>query len=246
MMRSGRGRVFMQSVAVHIFCVLLVLIGCVTERVQPVTAYPFVPKQSTFLVKKIEYDEHGRPLFPMALRDRPAKAGAVFTIVHSVNNLPVRSYDIVIVKEQQADMGRPLAIIYEWTGRGFEAGFSITGNLSRGGVYASGKEALAILAMEAAPLVIGGVTGFVVGVVSSIPDTATELRRVIVNARETVIGFTLYEYDEKGRIRLMKMYSPAQPDAELVRTEFFYEGADRAPLKTEVTSIPEQKVRKIP
>jgi hypothetical protein len=90
------------------------------------------------------------------------------------------------------------------------------------------------------------VTGFVVGGVSSIPDAASELRRVIVNARETVIGYTFYEYDEKGRIRCMKMYSPAQTDAELVRTKFFYEGEDREPLNTEGTSIPEQKVRKIP
>jgi hypothetical protein len=170
----------------------------------------------------------------------------VFTIVHAVDNRPVRSYDIVIVREQQADMIKPLAVVYEWTGKGFEAGFSITGNLFRGGVYASGKDALAIVAIEAAPIVIGGVTGFVVGIVSSVPETATELRRVIVNARETVIGYTLYEYDEKGRIRFMKMHSPTRNDAELVKTEFLYEGENSDPLRTEVTSIPEKKVRIIP
>ena len=169
----------------------------------------------------------------------------MFTIVHSVDNRPVRSYDIVIVKEQRADMSRPFAIVYEWTGRGFEAGLSITGNLFRGGVYASGKEVLAVIAIEAAPIVIGGVTGFVVGIVSSIPQTTAELRRVIVNARETVIGYTLYEYDEKGRIRFMKMYSPAGNSAELVRTEFLYEGENRVPMKTEVTSLVEKKIRMI-
>jgi hypothetical protein len=209
-----------------------------TERVHPATEYPFVPKQSTFLVKQIVYDDHGRPLFPEVLRDRPGNAGDVFTIVHSVDNRPVRSYDIVIVKEQQADMSRPFAIVYEWTGKGFEAGLSISGNFFQGGVYAghipaSEREALAVVAIQAAPIVIGGVTGFVVGIVSSIPETATELRRVIVNARETMIGYTIYEYDEKGRIRFMKMQSPAQQDAELVKTEFFYEGENRDPLRTE-------------
>lgn len=227
------------------FLLFLLLSGCMTERVQPPTEYPFVPRQSTFLVRQIEYDDHGRPLFSLVLSDRPGKVGQMFTIVHSVDNRPVRSYDIVIVKERQADLIKPLAVVYEWTGKGFEAGLVITGNLFRGGVYASGKDALAVVAIEAAPIVIGGVTGFVVGIVSSIPETATELGRLIVNARETVIGYTLYEYDEKGRIKFMKMQFPAQHDEELVKTEFFYEGENRDPLKTEVTSIPEQKMRMI-
>ena len=236
----------MKPLLVLVFPLFLFLSGCMTERVYPAVEYPFIPKQSTVLVKQIEYDAHGRPLVPVVLNDRPGKTGDMFTIVHTVDNRPVRSYDIVIVKGQQADMSRPLAVVYEWTGKGFEAGFSITGNLFRGGVYASGNDALAIFAIEAAPIVIGGVTGFVVGIVSSIPETATELRHVIVNARETVVGYTLYEYDEKGRIRLMKMHSPTQQDAELVRTEFFYEGENGDPLKTKITSMPEQKVRTIP
>jgi hypothetical protein len=235
----------MQTTLVRLFPFFLLVSGCMTERVHPATEYPFVPRQSTFLVRQVEYDDHGRPLFPVVLRDRPGNAGEVFTIVHAVDNRPVRSYDIVIVKERQADMLKPLAVVYEWTGKGFVAGFTITGNLFRGGVYASGKDALAIVAIEAAPIVIGGVTGFVVGIVSSVPETATELRRVIVNARETVIGYTLYEYDEKGRIRFMKMYSPAGNNAELVKTEFVYEGENRDPIKTEVTSLVEKKIRLI-
>ena len=86
---------------------------------------------------------------------------------------------------------------------------------------------------------------FVVGVVSSIPETATELKHAVVNSREALIGSTVYEYDEKGRIRFMKMYSPAENNAELVKTEFVYEGENRDPLKTEVTSIVEKKIRLI-
>jgi hypothetical protein len=226
-----------------ICCVLLVLGGCMTERVQPVTEYPSVPKQSTFLVKKVEFDDHGRPLFPVILRDRPGKAGETFTIVHTVNNRPVRSYDIAII-EQQADIGKPLAIVYEWTGKGFQAGLDISGSFI-GSFHGSGEEAVAYLAIVAAPIAIGGVTGFVVGIVSSIPETGTELRRVIVNARETVIRCTLYEYDEKGRIRVMKMYPPGEYAKELVRTEYLYSADSDVPSKTEVTSPIEKKTRMI-
>jgi len=86
---------------------------------------------------------------------------------------------------------------------------------------------------------------FVVGVVSSIPETATEMRRVVVNTREALIGSTAYEYDEKGRISIMKMYPPAENAGELVRTEFHYEGENRDPSRTEVMSLIEKKTRLI-
>ena len=175
----------------HVLCFfLLVISGCMTERVQPATEYPSVPRQSVSFVKKIEYDEHGRPLFHETLKRRPGKAGEMCTIVHFVNNRPVRSFDVV-VEQQKADLGKPLAVIYQWTGRGFEAGLNITGNLSQVHFQGSGKEAGAYLAFITAPIVIGGVTGFVFGIVSSIPETATELRHLVVNAPGTVTGYAV-------------------------------------------------------
>src|SRR5574341_1418148 len=205
--------------------------GCMTERVRPVTEYPSVPKQGTFLVKKIDYDAYGRPLF----RDRTEKlsgaAGERFTIVHTVNDRPSRSYDIAIVERQKADMSKPLAVVYEWTGKGFEGGLALSQGLYPGGfVVQSRDEALAYLTIKAAPVVIGGVTGFVIGVVACIPATAIELSHVIVSARETVIGYTVYEYDEKGRIRFMKLYPPEEQASELVKTEFFYSGDGDVPV----------------
>lgn len=244
MIRFRIGRFIMQIPALPL-CGLLVLSSCMTERVQSPAEYPSVPMQSTFLVKKIEYDEQGRPLFRRTLRDRPGKAGEAFTIVHTVNNRPVRSYDIAIIEQQQADMSKPLAIVYEWTGRGFQGGLDLTGRFA-GSFHGSGRDAAAAyLAIVTAPIVIGGVTGFVVGIVSSIPETATELRRVIVNTRETVIGYTVYQYDARGRIRVVKMYPPGEQAEELVRTEFYYGGDSDVPDKTEVTSQVEKKTRMI-
>jgi hypothetical protein len=217
--------------------------GCMTERVHPAAEYPSVPKQSLFLVKKIEHDDHGRPRFTSTLSDRPGKSGEMFTIVHAVNNRPVRSYDIAILDLQKPDMRRPLAVIYEWTGKGFEVGLVISEMLMPNGFSGSGEAALAYLAFKAAPIVIGGVTGFVIGLVSSVPATAAELKHVIVNAREMVIVYTVYEYDERGRIRFMKLYPPQEYPSELVKTEFFYSEGSVDPYKTEVTSVVEKKVR---
>ena len=245
MIHPCKGGVCMRVCAVISVCVMLVLSGCMTERVKPLVEYPSVPNQTTFMVKKIEYDEHGRPLFREKLGTRPGGAGEQFTLVHAVNERPVRSYDIAIIEQQQADMRKPLAIVYEWTGRGFQAGLDISGHLGVS-FYGSGREAALYLAIMTAPIVIGGVTGFVVGIVSSIPETAIELRRVIVNAQEMVMGYTLYEYDEKGRIRSMKLYPPVEHAEELVNTKFHYAGESEVPSKTEVTSRVEHKIRMVP
>ena len=219
------------------------LAGCMTERARPVTAYPVVPNQSTFLVHKIMYDEHGRPLFRDRLSRRPDSAGERFNLVHAVDNRPSRSYDIVIVEQPKTGPG-PMAVIYEWTGKGFEGGLAITSDLvTHGATISSREEAAVYLALTIAPVAIATVTGFVVGVIASIPETTTELKRVIINTRETLIGYTDYVYDEQGRIRFTKLYPPVERAEPLVRTEFFYEGGGDASARTEVTSMAETKVR---
>ncbi len=231
---------------VLIILVILAPEGCFTERIPPVAEYPAVQNQSIFLVKKIGYDRHGRPQFGDRLSRRPGSAGETFTVVHAISNRPVRSYDIAIV-ESKADLTRPFAVIYDWTGRGFEGGVEISsGIFPQDGTIQSGKEAAAYLAIKAAPIAIATVTGFVVGVLASIPETAVELKNVVVNAHETIIGYTEYSYDERNRIKFMKLYPPAEHADELVKTEFIYEGNGEAPVRTEVTSVAEKKVRIIP
>jgi hypothetical protein len=94
--------------------------------------------------------------------------------------------------------------------------------------------------------VIFTATGFVVGVLASIPETANELIRIIVNAREVVVSRTEYACDERGRIRFMKLYAPPDRTDATVSTEFFYAGSSEVPERTAVTSEPEKKVRTIP
>lgn len=102
------------------------------------------------------------------------------------------------------------------------------------------------LAFKAAPLAIGSMTGFVIGIVASIPETFTELGHVIVNTRVKVLGYAAHEYDRRGRVKFMKMYPPEEYAEELVRAEFYYTSDSDFPYKTEMTSLVEMKVRMIP
>jgi len=228
-----------------VFCcsLLLLMQGCMTGRVKPAAEYASAPGRSTLLVEKIDYDGHGRPLFNDVLKKRPFHAYDRFTIVQFSGGRPVVSYDITIVGEEQIDLKKPVSVIYEWTGKGFEVGFQITGHFLGGEIHASGRDAVAYLMIMTAPIIIGGVTGFVIGIAESIPDTAAELRKVIVNKREKVTAYTNYEYDEEGRIRSMNLYPPGEYTEELVRTRFMYAGKVRDPYKTEITSVPENKTR---
>ena len=222
------------------------LSGCMTERLPLPAEHPGIPDQSVFLVKKIGYDGYGRPLFTERLDGRPRSAGDTFTVVHAINGFPSRSYDIAIMDQPSIGPG-PLAVIYEWTGRGYEGGVEITGGLLRGGVsVGSGKEAVAYLAVVAAPVVIATATGFVVGVLACIPEVAKELKDVIVSTGEAMTGYRDYTYDDQGRIRFMRLYPPEEHGDLLVLTEFFYEGPGREPARTMVTSSAEKKVRQLP
>lgn len=232
--------------AAHILLLLLLVGGCMTERLPLPAEHPGVPQQSHFLVQRIGHDEHGRPVFTGPLSSRPSAVGETFTVVQTINGLPSRSYDIAIVKQPKTGPG-PLAVIYEWTGRGFEAGVEFTGLLLQSGVsISSDEEAAVYLAMVVSPIVITTATGFMVGTIASIPETAKELRRVIVSAGETVTGYRDYTYDDRRRIRFMKLYPPEERGAPLVRTEFFYEGTGMVPVRAEVSSMAEQKVRQVP
>ncbi len=235
----------MRALVVFILLVILPLEGCFTTRVPPVAEYPAVQNQSIFLVKKIGYDQYGRPRFDDRLNRRPGSAGDTFAVVHAVNSKPVRSYSIAVVPSK-ADLTRPFAVIYDWTGRGFEGGVEISSAIGPPGAIQSGEEAAVYLAIKAAPIVIATVTGFVVGVLASIPETAVELKKIVVNARETITGYTEYSYDERGRIKFMNLYPPAEHADALVKTQFVYQGDGQEPVRTVVTSVAERKVRTIP
>jgi len=227
------------------FLGLLLIAGCMTGRVDLAASSGQSDSiRKTVILKRIEYDVKGRPFFGTRLKQRPAEAGDQFTLVSYLADRPFESFDIVVRSEEKADMMRPLEVIYRWTGEGFQGGMALTQGVE--GFSGSAQELAAYMVVRLVPVAVGGVVGFAVGVVESIPEAAAELKKVIVNARETVVSHTRYEYDEQGRIASMRMYAPGDRPVELVRTDYSYSGTEALPSKTVVTSYPENKVRTIP
>ena len=230
---------------IGLFVGLLFISGCMTGRVDlTASSGQSDAAQKITIVKRIEYDGKGRPFFGVPLKQRPSTAGEQFTLVSYLADRPFQSYDIVVRGEEGPDMSRPFDVIYRWTGDGFQGGMALTQGMQ---AYPGSLEALAgYLTVKLVPVAIGSVVGFAVGVAASIPEAAAELKKVVVNARETVVSYTRYAYDGQGRISSMRMYAPGDRPVELVRTAYFYSGAEALPSKTVVTSYPEDKVRTIP
>jgi hypothetical protein len=199
--------------------------------------------QKLVMIGRVEYDVKGRPFFGERLKRRPDEAGAQFTVVRFTGSRAVESYDILVRSEEKPDMMRPLEVIYHWTGEGFQGGMALTQGT---GFSGSARDLAAYMVVRVAAVAVGGVVGFAVGVVESIPEAAAELKKVIVNARESVVSYSRYAYDGQGRIAVMRMYAPGDRPVELVRTEYLYSGTDALPSRTVVTSYPENKVRTIP
>jgi len=193
---------------------------------------------SIVLIKKIEYDPHGLPLFRTLLRERPVKKGEQFTLVYYGGNKPVKSFDIAIVG-RNPDITRPLMVIYDWTGKGFQVGVQLAVESMRGVRDKNG------LLVPAASMVVGTAAGFVIGVGASIPVAFQEAGTLIAD-NEVLLGFSEYAYDERGRLRSIRVWYPDEKPRELVRTEYDYHGDEATPFQTTVYSDPENKTRIIP
>jgi hypothetical protein len=222
-----------------LFFALLSMLACAPARVDmsdPVFYNEKTP--SIVMVKKVDYDSHGRPLFRDLLRERPLKSGEQFTLVYYCDNKPVKSFDIAIIG-RKPDMLKPLAVIYDWTGSGFKVGAQLAAESLRG--VGNDKYAWVV---PAASLVVGTAAGFVIGIGASIPVALQEVGTLMAD-NEALLGFSEYAYDERGRIRSMRIFQPDEMQRELVKTEFNYRGDDTAPFETSVYSRPEDKIRTI-
>lgn len=233
--------------AVVSVCLISVIgAGCATaptrsEKDFPLGAYDVI-------VPAIRYDETGLPAIGPSLAERPSKPGDHFTVVRFREGKPAISYDVVVVR-QAPDFARPLEVVYEWTGRGFTMGVNVTKFMSQGlrggsaGIQGGREAAIVLFVVVVAPIAAGTAGGFIVGVADGARHTALELGKVIVPG-EQVVTWTAYEFDDAGRLRLMRMLSPDRAQ-ELVRTEFEYEGAGMVPSRTTVKTQPVGKGWKV-
>lgn len=227
---------------------LIFFTGCAAERINLSTHRPpedLELKTKVIMLKNIDYDDFGRPIFNNVLEKRPAELGEQYTLLYQVNNKPVKSFDIAITGQEKIDAKNTIKVLYKWTGKGFGVGVNISMKILESAVGA-GSAPIGVIAgvLIIVPPVAGGVAGFIVGLAKTTPESAQVIKGLILEKKETLISYTIYEYDEKERLKGMKMYSPSELPAELVKTEFFYKD-DTTPYKAEVTSHPENKVRTI-
>jgi hypothetical protein len=218
------------------------LSGCVAVRHEPHGLRRTEYRE--LLVKSIDYDEKGHPEPGPAVLQRPSRPGEHFAVVSFQGERLLSSCDIAVLAERP-DLRRPFRAVYEWTGKGFRVGMQATVVLMQGlNGTVSGPDALPVLAFVFAPVALGGVTGFVIGIGDGMVQTAVELRKFALGANEQVLTCTLYDYDGKGRLFRTRMFSPDRK-TELVRTTFEYAGPGPEPARTVVESFVEDRQRDI-
>ena len=226
-------------------CLLLLLLsGCAAQNGQ---IQPEDPHLATWYVSPIAYGVYGEPDFTRnVLPNRPTRPNTQFTLVQHLDGRPLRSYDIVITNAQ-LDMQRPVRILFEWTGNGFLQGLRFSGLMMEGLSGVNGREeAAVILALIAAPAVIGSVSGFVIGLGSSAQALVEELYKIPLTTQETAATFSEYHHDEAGRLRLVETFLYSKPHTLLIKSEYYYRNTERIPCCSRITSYPENITRQLP
>lgn len=205
------------------------------------------PVRNELIVSEMLHNDKGLPILGTVLHKRPSLPGEHFTMVQLADNRPLVSYDIALIKGGP-DFNKPLEAIYKWSGKGFSLGLNVTGALIDGlhGNYAhgNGNDALAALVVVFAPVAIGSVTGFVIGVGDGAVQSMVELKKFALGSNEKILTCTLYDYDLHGRLFRMRMLTPDR-SKELVRTIFEYSGNGPVPVRTVVDSFVEGMERDI-
>jgi len=197
------------------------------------------------VVRALAYDAKGLPTVPAPLGRRPSSPGARFSIVHLERGRPVESYDVVVVGDG-ADFREPLRAVYEWTSAGVTWGLAGSAALlesfgSAGTPHVeSGKDTAAaaavLLVVVAAPAAVGATGGALVGLADGARSSAQELGKLLRGKRERLVAYTLYSYDARDRLVLMRLYA-ADRGREVARTEFRYVADAAVPARTEITNL---------
>lgn len=221
---------------------MLVFAGCATRHVT-ISDQHAATELREVLVQQVEYSAKGLPSFLNQVGYRPSEAGDRFTVVQLINDRPASSFDITVVGPN-ADFKKPFKIVYKWTGKGFVSG--ATGSLATLDFSTHGltqqiidnkDTALGVVVVVLAPVVVGTVGGFIIGVADGIKTTAEEVGKVVLGNYEQAVTFTTYEYDAYDRLFLMRMFKADETRQELVRTEYLYETDDAQPVKTVITTF---------
>ena len=190
------------------------------------------------LYKNMTFDKYGIPQYSGRLKKQPVLNNSVYyNVLVNEKNQTVVSYKIAVKNESgDVDGARIARIIYKWTGKGFETGFEMI-------QYASPSDFEELIVVLVGFPVIGGLTGFVIGVVLSVPAGVEEFGKIKLTSREIVIEYARHVYDENSRIISMSQYAPVAEETVLAETRYFYKDDDKLPYRFENYSFIEKKKR---
>lgn len=232
--------------------ILLLLICIFTQCVRH---SPLIPKDRLFdgkvreIYKNLTYDDYGRPVFEERTGKHPEKMNDQYYIVDLDENtgLPLRTFIIYNgdCSECSPDTSKPFQVIYTWTGKGFETGCILAGDILKTPVQQDPREIFLILGLAGVSVATGTTGGFTVGFIKSTGSLIDESKNISLKYQEFFLGYIRYFYDEQKRLIKMIHYTPADQPVELLITDYNYTGIDTIPFKTTVYSVPEKRTREI-
>ncbi len=226
-------------VLVNLSCLVVLAAGCGPKQVRLENHHA---QSQEILIPYIEYDPNGLPLLGPRLKERPTREGDRFTIVELLDGRTEISYDVVVAGSE-SDFSKPFRVIYEWTGKGFQAGAQGTGVTANVAghtqIHGDRDAAVVMLAIVVAPLVIATAGGFLVGVADSVRTTIQEMIKVVRGKHEKVVTYTTYAYDAANRLILTRMFKADETAEEVIRTEFSYQRDSRTPFESIITTYPD-------
>jgi hypothetical protein len=194
------------------------------------------------LVKEMTTDAYGRPVPGKYLKQRPAKKGKHYTAVLMRDGLPVRSVDIGIIGSGRPDFAKPFVVLGTSIAAGGVGGFRVglwsfsdvggpVGNEPMSDREARGRASFAVIST-----MVGTAVGLVVGFVKSVPVMAEQIKLLVLESDETLLGYSEYEYDSSRRLSLVRRHSAGGSRDYIVSTKYSYEDSSDVPVSSETSS----------
>ena len=196
------------------------------------------------IYKTITYDKYYRPIVADKI-ERPAKKGEQFHIVAAHKNIPIKVYDVLVEDmPKTVDYKKPLKIIWEWTKDGFKTGGKIALGYMDSGQYARAgnlKEAAIILVVIPAGICItSGTVGFVIGCGKGSIELSKDLKNLLIEGKEIMLGYSTYYYDNNGRIALIKYFIPYE-----MMNKYLNEFKNQTDESSAINSEPENEITQL-
>lgn len=251
---------FRYRITAILLMVSLAVSGCSTAKID-LDAHGLSPYASTEVrfFNSRGYDEYGRPGFRGRLEKRPSKKGQKYIAVYYQNGLPVLSYDILIRGRSEKDLEEADEIIGRWGEERSESGAGDEGNDNRQdfgrhlwqtypysevdtvGEALEEEEERKLEAEEdgrgeTIGYIIVAVAGFVVGAI--LGSAKVVFDKLFVHKHEVIFLQAAYEYDQVGRLCLVRLYAPDRAFmVERARLEFYYRVDSAVPYDSEMIPV---------